>query len=137
MSNNSCCISDILNTIVILQNNCNKVENTPNSCDSPILGLRETNCFAYNTRPLNLYNCNGTLLTFPYSITNNGTEITGESSALRVEKVENCCAVCRVLAPNPDETATNPYVTTNDFVTVNLECTCIIKCLTDTYISCL
>lgn len=137
MSNNNCCISDILNTIVILQNNCNKIENINNTCDSPVLGLRQTNCFVYNTRPLNLYNCSGTLLSFPYSINNNGEEITGESSVLRIERVENCCAVCRVLAPNPNAEENIPYVATNDFVTINLECTCIIKCLADTYISCL
>jgi len=136
MSNNNCCISDILNTIVILQNNCNKISNTQNTCDSPILG-RQNNCFTYNTRPLSLYNCMGVELSFPYSFTYDGEELTGTSSVLRVERVENCCAVCRILAPNPNATELSPYIASNDFVTVNLDCTCAIRCLTDTYISCL
>lgn len=137
MSNNDCCISDILNTIVILQNNCEKLDNIPNSCDSPILGIRNSNTFVYNTRPITFYNCAGGIWTFPYSITYDGAEVTGTSSVLRVEKVEGCCAIARVLAPNPDTTSVFPYAATDDFVTLNLECTCIIKCLPDTYINCI
>ena len=136
MSNNNCCISDILNTIVILQNNCNKVENIQNTCDSPILG-RQNSCLSYNTRPLSLYNCTGSVLSFPCSTTYEEEKVVGTSSVLRVEKVEGCSCTCRVLAPNPDQTSPNPYVTTNDFVSINLDCTCAIRCLADTYISCL
>ena len=41
-----------------------------------------------------------------------------------------------VLADNPDTTtsATIPYVATNSFFTMNLNCVCCIRCLNDTFV---
>jgi len=138
MSNsNCCCISNILENIVTLQNNCGKLENMSNSCDRPCLGANMSNSFVYNTRPINLYNCNNTLFTFPYTTTVDGETTTGTSSVLRIEKVNGCCATFRILAPNPDTTSVLPYIATDDFATVNLDCVCILICLPDTSISCI
>ena len=69
----------------------------------------------------------------PYTL--NGTDDT--SSVFRVEAQEGCCCTCRVLAPNPDTESPNPYVATNSFFTVNLDCLGAIKCLDDTFVSCI
>ena len=130
---NKCCISDILSVIVRLQNRSDKFDCLGEGCDRPYLGQTPTNV-CYNTRPINLYRCSdGELWTFPYTL--NGT--TGTSSVLRVEQVDGCCATCRILAPNPDTTATDtPYVTTESYVTINLSCCGALSCLPDTYIAC-
>ena len=56
------------------------------------------------------------------------------SSVFRVEKVDGECATFRVLAANtdPNTSATMPYVATNSFFTMNLDCVCALKCLNDT-----
>ena len=130
---NECCISDILNVIVKLQNRSEKFDCLGDGCDRPYLGpTPSTVC--YNTRPINLYRCcDGELWTFPYTL--NGT--TGTSSVFRCEQVDGCCATCRVLANNPDTTATDtPYVATDSFVTINLSCCGALTCLPDTFIAC-
>ena len=60
------------------------------------------------------------------------------SSIFRVEKLDGCCATFRVLAPNPEESCCNsiPYIATNSFFTMNLNCVCAIKCLNDTFVDC-
>lgn len=137
MNNNSCCINNILEVINCLQNKAEKIDDIPNTCDRPFLGFPNVNSsFIYNTRPVNLYNSNNTLFTFPYEITYNGQTITGDSSVLRVEDVDGCCCTFRILAPNPDTTTvdTIPYVATNNFTTVNGNCVCALRCLADTFV---
>lgn len=58
------------------------------------------------------------------------------SNVFRVEKIDGCCATFRVLAPNPDETQVSafPYVSTNSFFTMNLNCVCSLRCLQDTFV---
>ena len=60
------------------------------------------------------------------------------SSVFRVEKLDDCCATFRVLAPNPQESCCNsmPYIATNSFFTMDLSCCCAVKCLSDTYVDC-
>ena len=129
---NTCCIADILNIIVKLQNRSEKFDCFADGCDRPYLGpTPSTTC--YNTRPINLYRCSdGELWTFPYTL--NGS--TGTSSVLRCEQVDGCCATFRVLAPNPETTSTYPYVGTDSIFTMNVSCMCSIRCLNDTYIEC-
>ncbi len=133
IENNNCCIADILEVIVKLQNHSDKFDCFGDGCDRPYLGPTPST-ICYNTRPINLYRCcDGELWNFPYTL--NGT--TGESSVFRCEQVDGCCATCRVLAPNPDATATNiPYVATDSFVTINLSCCGALTCLPDTFIAC-
>ena len=60
------------------------------------------------------------------------------SSVFRIEKIDGCCATFRVLAANPDTTETNiPYVATNSFFTMNLNCVCSLRCLPDTFVECI
>lgn len=140
MSNNECCFKNILCIIENLQNNVEKLENINCSCDRPFLGncCGNSPCF-YNTRPVTFYTCNNELITIPYTLTYNGTTITGTSSVFRVEKVNECCCTCMVLAPNPnaEEAVDAPYVATNSYTNINLNCVCAIRCLPDTFINCI
>ena len=86
-----------------------------------------------------LYTCcgNGT----PWSMPTTKEDVTcGDvgvtcSNVFRVEKIDGCCATFRVLAPNPDTTdLTSPYVATNSFFTMNLNCVCALRCLNDTFV---
>ena len=133
MNNSSCCISNVLEVINVLQCQAEKIEDIPNACDRPFLGFSSnSNTFVYNTRPITLYTSNNTLIEAPYTL---GTE-TGTSSVFRVEKTDCETATLRILAPNPDSTSTFPYVKTDSFIIVNNNCICAIQCLPDTFIDC-
>ena len=69
------------------------------------------------------------------SVSKDATETT-TSHVFRDEKIDGKCATCRVLAPNPDaaETAIAPYVGTNSFFTMSLDCLCVLRCLQDTFV---
>ena len=131
--NNSCCINDILRVINVLQDQAEKCDDIPNTCDRPFLGSIDTNNFVFNTRPVTLYTANNTLFEAPYNL----NETAGTSTVFRVEKVTNSTATLRALAANPDTESTFPYVATNSFIIVNSSCICAIRCLEDTYIDCL
>lgn len=133
-TSSNCCLGDILELIVKLQDRSEKFDCLGDGCDRPFLGpTPSTVC--YNTRPVNFYRCSdGQLWTLPYTL--NGT--TGTSSVFRCEHVEGCCATCKILAPNPDTTtqAQYPYVGTDSYFTVNLNCVGALSCLPDTFIAC-
>lgn len=134
-SGDSKCISEILTVINILQNNAECSDSCLDTCDRGFLGNTVAS-FAYNTRPVMLYTAssNGVI---PWTMPTNREETsTDTSSVFRVEKVDGNCATFRVLAPNPDETTvvTMPYVITNSFFTMNLNCVCCIRCLNDTVV---
>lgn len=133
-STNKCCFERILKLIDKLQKNCECHEEIDNSCSRPFLGAL-TNFECYNTRPLNFYGCDNNLITVDYNITVDGETITGRSGIFRIEKIDDCCAICTILIENPDTTATTrPYITTNQTTTINLICVCAIKCLSDTIV---
>ena len=133
------CINEILTVIHILQQNASCPDTCLDTCDRGFLGcsVSSVNC---NTRPVMLYTCcgNGT----PWSMPITRDEVVcGDpgvtcSSAFRVEKLDGCCATFRVLAPNPDtdEAVSFPYVATNSFFTMNLNCVCALRCLPDTFV---
>lgn len=134
MNNNSCCINDILRAIDVLQCGAEKIDDIPNTCDRPFLGLAsQGNTFVYNTRPVTLYTSNNTLISAPYTL----DETEDTSTVFRVEKVEEGTATLRVLAPNPDTGSIFPYVRTDSFIIVNSSCLCAIRCLADTFVDCL
>ncbi len=132
--NNSNCISEILNVILVLQQNACP-DSCLDSCDRPVLG-GGPNCLVCNTRPIQLFTCgsNGTPLAMP--TTKDLVTPQTTSTVFRVEKVDNNCCTCRVLEENPDTTSLNPYVATNSFFTIDLGCVCALRCLSDTYIEC-
>lgn len=139
----NCCISEVLTVINILQQNAECSDACLDSCDRGFLGCAATT-IQCNTRPVMLYTCgsNGTPWSMPTTKENIDCNAPGAScsSVFRVEKIDGCCATFRVLAANPNtaECAVVPYVSTNSFFTMNLDCCCAIKCLQDTFIdSCL
>lgn len=129
---NSCnnCMADILKVILILQQSSNGSDSCLDTCDRGFLG-QQCCPVCYNTRPISLYTCgsNGTPLSMP--ISKSPTETT-TSSIFRLEKLDDCCATCRVLVVNEN----NTYTSTNSFFTINLDCLCCIRCLDDTFIEC-
>jgi hypothetical protein len=144
-NDNSCkCIAEILKVILILQQNADcGGKDCLDTCDRGFLGGSSAACLGCNTRPVMLYTCcgNGTPWEMPTTKTDGtcGTPGVTCSSVFRVEKLDDCCCTFRVLAPNLDETtaAAIPYVATNSFFTMNLNCVCAIRCLQDTFVDCL
>ena len=123
-----------MTVINILQNNAECSDSCLDTCDRGFLGNTVAS-FAYNTRPVMLYTAFSNGVT-PWTMPTTRDEISDEtSSVFRVEKVDGNCATFRVLAPNTDTTSsTMPYVITNSFFTMNLNCVCTIRCLNDTVV---
>ena len=63
--------------------------------------------------------------------------VTTTSTVFRLEKLDDCCATFRVLAPNTETTSMFPYEATNSFFTMNLNCVCALRCLPDTFVECI
>ncbi len=123
----NCCFSKLLKVIDILQNNSCGELCSDESCTRPFLGGSPT-IICYNTRPVTFYTCNGNIFTASYQV---GGE-TRTSSVFRVERVDGCCVKCRILEANPDQSdPTRSYLATNQFITINLDCICVISCLAD------
>lgn len=127
------CLAEILRVIHILQENACP-ENCLNACDRPALG-GGANCVICNTRPIMIYTCCGNGVPWAMPITRTATGTT--STVFRVEKIDDCCATFRVLAPNPDETSLYPYVSTDSIFTMDISCMCALRCLNDTFVECL
>lgn len=136
------CIAEILKVICILQQNANNSESCLETCDRGFLG-NNPSCVCCNTRPIMLYTCcgNGTPWAMPITRENINCNSVGAtcSNVFRIEKIDGNCATFRVLANNPDtESATvSPYIATNSFFTMNLNCVCALKCLNDTVVECI
>lgn len=127
MENRDCCFKNILKVIDVLQKNTCPNNECAEGCTRPFLG----NFLAadtYNTRPVTFYSKDGTLYTVPYTI--NGT--TEYSSVFRVEKVHDCCVTLQILAPNRNSSEpVRAYIGTNQYITINLNCVCVLQCLED------
>lgn len=129
------CMAEILAIINVLQQNACTTETCLDTCDRGFLGCG-TSSLNCNTRPVMLYLNNGTALSMP---TVKDNVVCGDlgvtcSNVFRVEKVDGCCCTLRVLANNPDTDSNYPYVATNSFFTMNLNCLCCLKCLSDTFV---
>lgn len=122
----SCCIARILKVIDVLQKE-SVCEELPEGCNRPFLGNSSSN--VYNTRPITLYTRSGNLFTANYYVENS----LRTSDVFRVESVNGCCATLRILSTTTRENNTC-YSDTNEFITINLECFCGIRCLNDTFI---
>ena len=134
-NNSDCkCIAEILTVINILQQNAECGDACLDTCDRGFLGS-SVSCVNCNTRPITLY-IGGSNIPWAMPISKDPAE-TVTSTVFRVEKIEGCCCTFRVLAPNTDSTVLYPYVTTNSFFTVNLNCVCALRCLQDTYVDCM
>lgn len=127
------CIRNILEVIIKLQDCTSECELINNGCDKPFLGPTPS-LVSFNTRPVRFFRClDAQAWTLPY--TYNTT--TGTSDIFRVESLDGNCATCRILTTNPDTTTvtTNPYVATESFFTINIDCIGAISCLTDVLVT--
>ncbi len=136
-NNNDSCrqIAEILAIINVLQQNACNSDTCLDTCDRGFLGCGG-NSLTCNTRPVMLYLCNGQPLSMP--IEKDNTTPCSESNCsnvFRVEKLDECCCTFRVLAPTTEGSTT--YSSTNSFFTMNLNCVCALRCLSDTYVECL
>lgn len=123
----TCCLGKLLKVIDILQRNASGSDCFDGSCTRPYLGS-SPNIICFNTRPVTFYTRNGNIFSTTYTL--NGS--TNTSSVFRVECVDDCCVKCRILRVNPDTTDTNRlYLSTNEFITINLDCICVVSCLDD------
>ncbi len=128
------CMYEILKTILILQKEANMPECCLDTCDKKCLGCTPCSCCC-NTRPVTIYPCCccNTMLALP--ISKDPAETT-TSTVFRIEKLDGKCATFRVLiASEVDGVIT--YTSTDSFFTISLDCICVLKCLSDTYIECL
>ncbi|MBM7364117.1 CotY/CotZ family spore coat protein [Priestia taiwanensis] len=153
--NGSCgsgsCVCDVVCFINDLQD-CANSSCCSNGCDLPFLGANPSLPIA-NTRPFTLLNKNGCPFEAFFSNTGATTGLA-RSFIFRVESIDGCCAVLRVLAvalngtvQNPSEPGTalgvflnNPASTlvgTNTCITVDLCCFCGIQCLRDVALPCM
>lgn len=125
------CIAEILKVILLLQQSACKNDSCLETCDRGFLGQ---SCNAHcNTRPIVLYCCGNDGQPISMPISKSPTE-TVTSSVFRIEKLDGCCATCRVLALNTDTDDMFPFVATNSFFTVNLERIACLRCLDDTFV---
>ncbi len=130
--NNRCdnCICDILKVILLLQQSVCQ-DSCLETCDKGFLGQNSLTFF--NTRPVVLYTCSTGNDPVTMPISKSPTETT-TSNVFRLEKLDDCCATFRVLTPNTEPESIYPFVATNSFFTINLNCVCIVRCLEDTYV---
>lgn len=122
MKNNKC-IQNLLKVIDLLQRNSSSKFCSEEGCSRSYLGPSGS-LQCYNTRPISFYTKDGTLYTF--------SNDTVTSSFFRIEKVKNNCVVLRVLALTDDT-----YTSTNEFITISINCICAVRCFEDTSIDCL
>ncbi|HDX9589449.1 TPA: spore coat protein [Bacillus pseudomycoides] len=134
------CVCDVVNFINELQD-C-ATSTCPTGCDVPFLGAHQGSRLA-NTRPFILFTSEGDPLKvfIPSSNTTHCTTLI-----LRVESVDDCCAVLRGLEvqnvphdQNPIcyflNTPTATLQATNSVITVDLNCFCAIQCLRDVHVA--
>lgn len=127
-------IAEILAIINVLQQNACNSDTCLDSCDRGFLGCG-ANSLTCNTRPVQIYLCNGEQLSMPISKDSTTCSGSGCSSVFRVEKLDGCSCTFRVLAPSTE--GGFPFSSTNSFFTMNLNCCCCLRCLSDTFVDCL
>lgn len=126
MTGDKYCLANILKVIDVLQNNCSDADCINNSCTRPFLGATP-NIVCFNTRLINLYRCDNSLITLPYVF--EGT--AAETSIFRVANVTCDSVTVLLIRDNGDGT----YTSTNTFATINLGCVCAIQCIGDATIN--
>ena len=136
------CVAEILRVICVLQQNVN-LENALETCDRPMLGGANCKSIQCNTRPVMLYTCCGNGVPFSMPTSKDSTVSCPQagsdecSNVFRVEKIEGNCCTFRVLARNVGPNCQDQFVATNSFFTMNLDCCCACRCLSDTFVDCL
>ncbi|MED1202538.1 CotY/CotZ family spore coat protein [Heyndrickxia acidicola] len=147
------CVCDVVNFINDLQDAVNNDPQCPTNCLNPVLGAN-TNMMKPNTRPFILFtedgkpfeaffksaDCDGSDDSLIDSDYGKGDQIC-KSKFFRVENVDGCCAVLRVLEPRyvsstcPQvDSPQNNLRASSSCLTVDLRCFCAIQCLEDIFL---
>ena len=121
MRTNSC-IKNLLKFICLLQRNSLNTCALDGGCTRPFLGPIINNT-CYNTRVITLYKRNGEIFEATYTDQNGNLNT---SSLFRVNDVHHDCCTLLILNENNGE-----YISTGEYVTINIGCICAIKCLED------
>lgn len=127
MSSNNC-IGNLLKLICLLQDNSTDTCGLDSGCTKPFLG-NSINCLCYNTRVVQLYRCNGSLIESTF-VDEANTSLS--SNLYRVMSVNNNC--CTLLILNYDNENDN-YTSTCQFITINLDCIGAVRCIRDVTIN--
>lgn len=121
MSGNNC-IRNLLKLICLLQQNSINKCALDEGCVKPFLGPTIDN-ICYNTRIITLYRKDGELFTTTF--TNSDNEVV-TSSFFRVSSINDDCVTLLIL-----ENTEDTYSSTRQYITVNLNCICAVKCIED------
>ncbi|WP_028402622.1 CotY/CotZ family spore coat protein [Ectobacillus panaciterrae] len=126
------CVCDVVQMIAEIQDVSTDFSCTSN-CLNPVLGTSNQNGMRPNTRVFSLYTSEGERFEVDFFI--NGCE-PDSSPFFRVESVDDCCAVLRVLRlVNEGNMAMCKFEATAQCIIVDLNCFCAIACIEDTFVS--
>ena len=117
MNNN--CIKNLLRLILLLQKNSVTDNCLESGCSKPYLGP-SLNCICYNTRVITLYKKDGSLFTAPYGVDSD------VSSYFRVSDINDDCVTLLILRRENDT-----FYSTREKITINVNCICAVKCISD------
>lgn len=123
MSSNNC-IGNLLKLICLLQDNSTDTCGLDSGCSRPFLG-NNINCLCYNTRVVQLYRCNGSLIETNF---NDEANTNLSSNLYRVMSVNNNCCTLLILYYNNEN---NNYTSTHEYITINLDCIGAVRCISD------
>lgn len=116
------CIRNLLKFICVLQSNSSDLFCDNYGCSRNFLGPA-ISCGCYNTRVITLYTKDGTLLYGQYDTVNT-------SEYFRISNVNDDCCTLMILRRNGDS-----FISTGQYMTVNLKCICAVKCIADTNVN--
>ena len=123
MSSNNC-IGNLLKLICLLQDNSTDTCGLDSGCSKPFLG-NNINCLCYNTRVIQLYRCNGSLIETNF---NDEANTNLSSNLYRVMSVNNNCCTLLILYYNNEN---DNYTSTHEYITINLDCIGAVRCIRD------
>ncbi|WP_379969905.1 CotY/CotZ family spore coat protein [Ectobacillus sp. sgz5001026] len=123
------CVCDVVKFINEIQD-VNTDPGCTTNCLNPVLGA-STNGLTPNTRVFSLYTKEGEL--FYAEFLTEGCD-TDSSQFFRVESVEDCCAVLRVLKKEQKNMGICEFTATSQCLIVDLNAFIAIACIEDTFI---
>ncbi|MDG4656618.1 CotY/CotZ family spore coat protein [Ectobacillus antri] len=124
------CVCDVVKMIAEIQDVNTDFSCTTN-CLNPVLGASNNHGMRPNTRVFSLYTKSGERF-FASFLRNNCDD--AESPFFRVESVEDCCAVLRVLELEGRNLSMCEFRATTQCIIVDLNCFCGIACIEDTFV---
>ncbi|WP_018664522.1 CotY/CotZ family spore coat protein [Heyndrickxia acidiproducens] len=135
------CVCDVVHFINDIQDAAVEDSSCPTNCLNPVLGGNKGHHSHVNTRPFILYTKDGKPFEPVYKndYFESCDDFCEESKFLRVENVDGCCAVVRVLKCACDDDHGDHsrvrFEATDTCITVDLTFFSAIQCLEDTFVS--